>query len=239
MAKLVKPAAVSPSNGELSSRSVSSDPNQLAPKTGSGSIEPHQQLSSSVFEAIDTPVSTPVGESSGHVAHAIHAIPQTIHNQPKAGTPQEFFEDTLHEAMHDEVKSHDSAETNIDMEDPDAPDPSQLAPESADSTPSCNEDEEQPSPVSPVGHTDSDIIDGESDNYEPPEATPPLDMSSPVDSPPFSPAPPEPTTETSPDTSPSNVDLSIGLLGAYDEQQNIREDTVPSQSQGATLPVEV
>ena len=46
--------------------------------------------------------------------------------------------------------------------------------------------------------TDASVL--ENDDYEPPEATPPVDIPSPIESPPFSPAPPESIPDAEEDT---------------------------------------
>ncbi|RDL41503.1 uncharacterized protein BP5553_01482 [Venustampulla echinocandica] len=114
------------------------------------------------------------------------------------------LEAALQEAVRAEADSH--AHNDLEMEDSFAPDPNQLAPESSPSL----ADEGSQSPVySPVlERSVPDVLeaDGESDNYEPPEATPPVDAPSPVDSPPFSPAPPDMVIE------PTSVEESMQLI---------------------------
>ena len=96
----------------------------------------------------------------------------------------------LEAALQDAVRRDVGSSDDTTMEESYAPDPNQLAPESASSP--MEVDEKSPS-YSP----DLDRTTAPSDNaddYEPPEATPPVGtISSAVvsDSPPFSPAPPE------------------------------------------------
>jgi hypothetical protein len=81
------------------------------------------------------------------------------------------------------------------MVDAYAPDPEVLAPTSAE-TP--NESSLQNNGTIGSGDGLMDVADGESDQYEPPGAIPtPKDDIPPLDSPPFSPAPPEASSNTS------------------------------------------
>jgi hypothetical protein len=99
------------------------------------------------------------------------------------------------------------------MEDSFAPDPAELAPLSSNS-PSSDYQQEN-SAILPDTDNSNAVANGESDTYEPPDATPtpmdvssPMDLSSPSDSPPFSPAPPEVTATSAeielPPSSPKN-----------------------------------
>ncbi|PBP25412.1 hypothetical protein BUE80_DR003830 [Diplocarpon rosae] len=93
------------------------------------------------------------------------------------------LEAALQEAVRAEVDSHAGAK-NLDADDSYAPDPSQLASKSMDPVVEENRSPEY-SPT--LDRTVPDV--GQSDEYEPPEATPPADE--PPYSPPFSPAPPD------------------------------------------------
>ncbi|CZS99611.1 uncharacterized protein RAG0_07941 [Rhynchosporium agropyri] len=102
------------------------------------------------------------------------------------------LEAALQEAVRAEVDSHGPQEDDTDMEDFYAPDPNQLAPQTPSQVP---EQAGSPEYSPTLDRTMPDLPQTESDDYEPPEATPPLDDHSVSDSPPFSPAPPETVSE--------------------------------------------
>jgi hypothetical protein len=113
------------------------------------------------------------------------------------------LEAALQEAVRAEADSHSQGASDMDIEDFYAPDPNQLAPDT-----SIEPTDEKRSPIySPIFER-SDAADGESDNYEPPEAPPQVDKPS-IDSPPFSPAPPETISELTPNTTLANDTLQI------------------------------
>ena len=141
---------------------------------------------------------------------------------PKDGiVVDHVLEAALQEAVRAEVDSHAQGERDMDIEDFYASEPNQLAPGPSLIPPA----DEKRSPVySPVFER-SDVADGESDNYEPPEA--PLEVEKPsIDSPPFSPAPPETISEFKPDATPVDDALQIidhngrGSTGGLLLQQN-------------------
>jgi hypothetical protein len=98
------------------------------------------------------------------------------------------LEAALQEAVRAEADSHAHTEDEMDIEVSYAPDPDQLAPESPSSVANAPAGSPEYSPV--LDRSVLDTADRESDDYEPPEATPPVDAPSPIESPPFSPAPP-------------------------------------------------
>lgn len=139
------------------------------------------------------------------------------------------LEAALQEAVRAEADSHETSD--VEMETSFAPDPNQLAPQS----PSASVQEEIDSPMySPVlERTVPDLPDGESDNYEPPEATPPVDAPSPVESPPFSPAPPDAISES------AHVvdDASIQVFD--DNVQNDVGKVLPERNGSISQPIQV
>lgn len=123
-------------------------------------------------------------------------------------TSDQALEAALQKQVRAEADSHEVGKEDIDIEDSYTSDPAQLVPESGSSPNSVVEGtlaipESQPradvaeaQKVQPNSRTDMEIgQDDENDDYEPPEATPPADMPSPIESPPFSPAPPESVTD--------------------------------------------
>jgi hypothetical protein len=110
-------------------------------------------------------------------------------DEPKeALSTDRALEAALQEAVRAEADSHAHTEDEMDIEVSYAPDPDQLAPESPSSVASPPAGSPEYSPV--LDRSVLDTADRESDDYEPPEATPPVDAPSPIESPPFSPAPP-------------------------------------------------
>jgi hypothetical protein len=105
------------------------------------------------------------------------------------------LEAALQEAVRAEADSQSQNGDEIDMDDSYAPDPTQLAPV----MPSDRAEEDNRSAeYSPGLHRNvPDVPDRESDDYEPPDATALSDV---LESPPFSPAPPESIHELAGDT---------------------------------------
>ncbi|CAG8972339.1 hypothetical protein HYALB_00005007 [Hymenoscyphus albidus] len=119
------------------------------------------------------------------------------------------LEAALQEAVRAEADSHAQAYSDTEMKNSFAPDPDQLAPES-----SPNQAEKEtcsPEYTPALEGTTTEDLDGESDIYEPPEATPPVDTPPPVESPPFSPAPPEVIR-------PADVDEPMQVSDASEDQ---------------------
>jgi hypothetical protein len=105
-------------------------------------------------------------------------------------TPDQALEAALQEATAQaDIQSDTGSASDVEMADSFAPDPDVLAPASTES--SIGSSQHDNGLIESSGEP-MDVGDGESDPYEPPEATPPPEdaLSSP-DSPPFSPAPPE------------------------------------------------
>jgi hypothetical protein len=124
------------------------------------------------------------------------------------------LEAALQEAVRAEADSHSRDGNEVDIEVSYAPNPTQLAPEMASETVEENRSPE----YSPVPHrTVPDVPDRESDDYEPPDATAPPEV---LESPPFSPAPPDSIKETAngvvQDTNPINP--------INENRQNIAEE---------------
>jgi hypothetical protein len=123
-------------------------------------------------------------------------------------TPDQALEAALQEATaQPDVQSDTGSASDVEMTDSFAPDPEVLAPASADCS---TESSQQDNGLIESSEEPIDVADGESDPYEPPEATPPpADALSSPDSPPFSPAPPEAISGSS-HTDKQHDDTSIG-----------------------------
>lgn len=117
-------------------------------------------------------------------AEAEKTAQQSANPTQQVSTDQ-ALEAALQEAVRAEADYHADTEMDISF----APDPNQLAPESCSNPAEGEIHSPEYTPV--LESTVVEDMDGESDIYEPPEATPPVDMPSPIESPPFSPAPPE------------------------------------------------
>jgi hypothetical protein len=105
-------------------------------------------------------------------------------------TPDQALEAALQEATAQaDIQSDTGSASDVEMADSFAPDPDVLAPASTESSTGSSQHDNG---LIESSEEPMDVGDGESDPYEPPEATPPPEdaLSSP-DSPPFSPAPPE------------------------------------------------
>ena len=124
-----------------------------------------------------------------------------------SSTSDQALEAALQEKVRVEAESHGQCEADLNFEDSYAPDPAQLAPISSSNSvvegspaipaSSIPLDGREITPHQlPAIQQDATLAmdidqDDENDDYEPPEATPRVNVPSPVDSPPFSPAPPE------------------------------------------------
>lgn len=144
---------------------------------------------------------------------------QQVHDRTSA---DHALEAALQEAVRAEADSH--AHSDSEMEDSFAPDPNQLAPESSPSLADGGSQSPVYSPILERSVPEVPDADGESDNYEPPEATPPADASSPIDSPPFSPAPPDMAIE------PTSVEESIQIV---DDTSREPASDMPLQQNGS------
>ena len=136
------------------------------------------------------------------------------------------LEAALQEAVRAEADEHHE-EVDIEMEASHAPDPDQLAPESPLAT-------EQGSPIySPLIRRASGGSVGESEDYEPPEATPP------PQSPPFSPAPPDHDDLSIIDESMQDIiDPSLQTISDTTSKDNVQQDvegTFLSNGSGAPM----
>ncbi|TVY73282.1 hypothetical protein LSUE1_G007927 [Lachnellula suecica] len=151
------------------------------------------------------------------------AVPSGLTSSPERTSADQAMEEALQEAVRVEADSHDHGADDVDMETSFAPDPNQLAPASS----SNSAEEERDSPMySPVlGRTIPDVPEAESDNYEPPEATPPVNVPVSIDSSPFSPAPPDADK-------PNVVDDSLQVGG--DDARSATEQLV--QERNASIP---
>jgi hypothetical protein len=135
-------------------------------------------------------------------------------------TPDQALEAALQEASaRAEAESHEVPDSDVEMANSYAPDPDVLAPMF---TASPEEDMEIDNGTSGDADELPNIADGESDTYEPPEATPPAtDAVAFVDSPPFSPAPPSavsdvPINHQADEASPSPIPGDAVVLKQYE-----------------------
>lgn len=160
---------------------------------------------------VQPPTRAPVGTTATYnkeetytpADHHSNVTSVSISEPKDHGSADRSLEAALQEDARAQADSHGHEGSDIEMETSFAPDPTQLAPDSA----SNSGEEEVDSPVySPVLDRTIAETDAESDIYEPPEATPPVDRSSPIESPPFSPAPPESVSK------PAIVDDSIQVV---------------------------
>ncbi|TAQ89189.1 hypothetical protein B7494_g2480 [Chlorociboria aeruginascens] len=158
---------------------------------------------------------------------------ETTSDEQKGIAADQVLEAALQEAMRAEADSDARTDNDVDMEDSFAPEPSQLILDLT-SNPS---DEDNHSPIySPtLSQRQPDIPENESDTYEPPDATPSVEMPLAVDSPPFSPAPPDSDMEFTADFNPE--DQSVLVLGEKGDQIG-SEDSPPFQSSGIPQPAE-
>ena len=129
-------------------------------------------------------------------------------------TSDQAMEAALQETIRADAGSHEDGEVDmeIDMEDLYAPDPAQLELESSDIA-IIQQNSAMPESQAWVGDHEASLsqlpnaqqtstIENDDDDYEPPEATPPEDV---LESPPFSPAPPE--------SVPDIEEFAYGTLG--------------------------
>ncbi len=99
------------------------------------------------------------------------------------------LEAALQEAVRAEADSHSHVSDETDMVVSYAPDPTQLEPElPAEPAEPTEEGSRSPEYSPELNRIVPEVIDRESDGYEPPDATAPTEA---PESPPFSPAPPE------------------------------------------------
>jgi hypothetical protein len=149
------------------------------------------------------------------------------------------LEAALQEAVRAEADSHTHEYSDTEMEISLAADPSQLVPETASQHTDNEVDSPEYSPVLERAGPAVPEVDmtEESDIYEPPEATPPVDVdpaqtapASPSPSPSFSPAPPEESHES---------DLNNKLIDVVDTELEESQELLPvvKDNQVPTVPV--
>ena len=175
----------------LSSKLISSDQAPSYPKPASPVV---------VKDSI--PTSTGASNSSFSADHTYG--PTNPVATSEATTSDQAMEASLQETIRTDNDSHEGEDDmDIDMEDVYAPDPAKLAPES----PNPNQDlpavqgdsailadqipvrDDGQDPLGQLPNDQHSTALENNDDYEPPETTPPIN--SPIESPPFSPAPPE------------------------------------------------
>ena len=157
-------------------------------------------------------------------------------DRKEIASTDQALEAALQEAVRAEADSHAEDDDDMDIEDFYAPDPSQLEPQTPNHVP-----EQIGSPeYSPILHRTIPDAPGESDDYEPPEATPPIEETSAPDSPPFSPAPPKLTSEVDND---ENLDIDMPEFepapAANDVEQGHSEENLPPTNGSFPPAVEV
>lgn len=175
-------------------------------------------------------VSSPVEEPSSET------LADAKDQESKASTDH-ALEAALQEAVRADADSHGQEADEMDIEDFYAPDPGQLAPQ----TPIHVHDQTGSPAYSPtLDRTIPDATQQESDDYEPPEATPPADEQFAPDSPPFSPAPPEIVSEVVDNENP-DVDMPEfePATAANDVEQCHSEENLPSTNGRLSQVVEV
>ncbi|KAG4433393.1 hypothetical protein IFR05_011129 [Cadophora sp. M221] len=144
-------------------------------------------------------ISSPVEEPSSETL----ADAKDQEGSKEIPSTDQALEAALQEAVRAEVDSHVQEEEDMDIEDFYAPDPSQLEPQ----TPTHIREQTGSPEYSPaLDRTIPNTNQHESDDYEPPEATPPIEEQFAPDSPPFSPAPPEIVSEVVDD---ENLDIDM------------------------------
>lgn len=170
----------------------------LATSTNEDELVPQQEVTlSDRRPSIPPRVQSPV-PSSDKPQNERQALTEDAVSDPtekqNTVTADQHLEAALQEAVRAEVDSHDQSDSDaMDIEDSYAPDPNQLAPESITST--RNDVARSPSYSPAMERAVPHISDRLSEvDYEPPEATPPVNRAS-SQSPPFSPAPADPITE--------------------------------------------
>jgi RNA recognition motif-containing protein len=178
---------------------------------------------------LDRGVSVQRARKSKHNADVRHPSSDTVTHRSSSGSDQ-ALEAALQEQVRAEAESHKQSDEEMDVEDSHAPDPSQLTPEitpnsveGSSSIPEVvvrSDDEEVratqlPDVQSPTINTEMELGE-ENDDYEPPEATRTVNAPSPIESPPFSPAPPDSVTDFEP--------FSIGRSGFENLTQSKSED---------------
>jgi hypothetical protein len=143
---------------------------------------------------------------------------ETKDDSNESAPTDESLEAALQEAVRAEADSHlQGGGDGMNIEVSYAPDPTQLAPELP---PDPVEEENRSPEYSPTLHrTAPDVPDRESDDYEPPDATAPSDV---LESPPFSPAPPESIHELADDSM-----QDVNPIQAIDEDGQNTEETQP------------
>lgn len=209
----VTEAQTSPS---LTTEAVQSDEASRANST-TGNDRPQ-----SLTDGVKSLETVAIGDTDSNRAEQLDAeAPSAFGSESlERSSADQALEAALQEAVRVEAESHGHSASDVEMETSFAPDPTQLAPE----TSSISSEGEVNSPMySPVlGRTVPDSLDAESDNYEPPEATPPVDNPSPMDSPPFSPMPPDTLSR------PTINDNPIQIID--DMAQNSAEEPLPEQN---------
>ena len=179
-------------------------------------VEPDMDIDVTVFLAsVSRPHSPDISVRSTEPQHQSSGQPspeQAPGNEQDGSssdiTPEQALEAALEEATAQaDVQSDARSGSDVEMTDSFAPDPDVLAPASAEGS---TENSQQDNGLVETSEEPMDVADGESDPYEPPEATPPpADALSSPESPPFSPAPPEAISGSS-NTDIQQEDISIG-----------------------------
>ncbi|KAH7390304.1 hypothetical protein BKA64DRAFT_678928 [Cadophora sp. MPI-SDFR-AT-0126] len=168
---------------------------------------------SAVPSPVEEPSSETLADSKAH------------DDRKENASTDQALEAALQEAVRAEADSHAQEEDDMDIEDFYAPDPNQLAPRTPTQIP-----EQTGSPeYSPTLDRSIPDAPGESDDYEPPEATPPIHESFAPDSPPFSPAPPKSLSEVD---NGDSLDIDMPEFeparAANDVEQGHSEENLPS-----------
>jgi len=173
-------------------------------------------------ESPTVPHGTSIGNNTENATSNVDEPTQTSPDEAKENAiADQVLEAALQEQVRAEADTQGNKEgSDMDIEDSYAPDPNKLAPES---TPGQFEDDTRSPSYSPVLERPALLIERESDDYEPPDA------GSPVHSPPFSPAPPNPVTDEA-----DNISAVVETQSTDDNE--IGEESLP-QTNGSVPPL--
>ncbi len=144
------------------------------------------------------------------------------------------LEAALQEAVRAEADHQLEGEEDMDIDDFYAPDPSQSGPKPSSHL--AGHDVRSPEYSPQLDRSVPDAPDRESDDYEPPEATPPADE---PDSPPFSPAPPQTVSSINQDSVDVDMSEINSTQKANQVEQNHTRENMPSENSILPILVEV
>lgn len=200
------------------------EPVQSSDEVMSDVPEPAQPVASTPSR--DSAIRELVPETAEAETTTVDAPAQQAADPKQQVSTDRALEAALQEAVRAEADSHAQGYSDTEMDTSFAPDPNQLAPESCSNPAEGEIHSPEYAPV--LEDTVAEDMDGDSDIYEPPEATPPVDAPSPIESPPFSPAPPEVIEAAIADEPMQISDES--------ENQGVQEIVLRGEPSGAVIP---